>query len=142
VRTVHSECLDWLLVVNQQHLERVPDVFVDHYNRHWPHRALALNPLHPTHPPFASATQSGETGVQLRDGTDCLVRKSPRLVDRRVCVVEAARILVSVTLTTKRDNGSPTRVLGCRPSASRGCQGIAYSTTATHCVALEGAACE
>jgi hypothetical protein len=36
VRTVRSECLDWLLVFNRQHLERALCVFVDHYNRHRP----------------------------------------------------------------------------------------------------------
>ena len=30
VRTVRSECLDWLLIVNHQQLMRVLDVFVDH----------------------------------------------------------------------------------------------------------------
>jgi len=34
VRTVRSECLDWLLILNDQHLARVLDVFVDHYNGH------------------------------------------------------------------------------------------------------------
>jgi hypothetical protein len=42
VRTVRSECLDWLLKMNQQHLEQVLAVFVDHYNGHRPHRALDL----------------------------------------------------------------------------------------------------
>jgi transposase InsO family protein len=32
VRTVRTECLDWLLILNQQHLERVLGVFADHYN--------------------------------------------------------------------------------------------------------------
>jgi len=40
VRTVRSECLDRLLILNDQHLARVLDVFVDHYNGHRPHRAL------------------------------------------------------------------------------------------------------
>ena len=44
VRTVCRECLDWLLVLNQQHLERIVAVFVDHYNPHQPHRALSLVP--------------------------------------------------------------------------------------------------
>jgi transposase InsO family protein len=56
VRTVRSECLDWLLILNQQHLERVLTVFVDHYNGHRPHRALALTPPHPTRPPVAPGT--------------------------------------------------------------------------------------
>jgi transposase InsO family protein len=44
VRTVRAECLDWLLIVNRRHLERVLRVFVDHYNTHRPHRSLHLTP--------------------------------------------------------------------------------------------------
>ncbi len=32
VRTVRAECLDWLLILNRRHLERVLRVYVDHYN--------------------------------------------------------------------------------------------------------------
>ena len=46
VRTVRAECLDWLLILNRRHLERVLRVFVDHYN-HRPHRALNLVPPDP-----------------------------------------------------------------------------------------------
>ena len=31
VRTVRTECLDWLLILNRAHLERVLRVYVDHY---------------------------------------------------------------------------------------------------------------
>jgi putative transposase len=44
VRTVRTECLDWMLIVNAQHLERTLAVFVDHYNGHRPHRCLDLAP--------------------------------------------------------------------------------------------------
>lgn len=47
VRTARAECLDWLLIVNRRHLERVLRVFVDHYNSHRPHRALNLAPPDP-----------------------------------------------------------------------------------------------
>jgi len=47
VRTVRSECLDLLLVLNRRHLERVLHIYVDHYNRHRPHRALELRPPEP-----------------------------------------------------------------------------------------------
>lgn len=67
VRTVRAECLDWLLILNDQHLERVLDVFVEHYNGHRPHRALALTPPRATRPPVAPATEWGETRVQRRD---------------------------------------------------------------------------
>src|SRR6266581_4249721 len=47
VRTVRSECLDWLLILNRRHLERLLRVFVDHYNTHRPHRSLNLAPPEP-----------------------------------------------------------------------------------------------
>jgi putative transposase len=65
VRTVRSECLDWLLILNHQHLERVLAVFVEHYNGHRPHRALALTPPGPAR--SAVATACGEARVQRRD---------------------------------------------------------------------------
>src|SRR2546428_9312617 len=67
VRTARSECFDRLLILNQQHLERVLDVFVDHYNGHRPHRALALTPPRPTRRPAAPVTAWGEARVQRRD---------------------------------------------------------------------------
>ena len=42
VGTVRRECLDWMLIVNPRHLERVLRTFVDHYNGHRPHRGLDL----------------------------------------------------------------------------------------------------
>lgn len=42
VGTVRRECLDWLLIANRRHLERILRTFVDHYNGHRPHRALNL----------------------------------------------------------------------------------------------------
>jgi transposase InsO family protein len=47
VRTVRAECLDWLLIVGRGHLDRVLRVYVEHYNRHRPHRALTLEPPDP-----------------------------------------------------------------------------------------------
>jgi len=44
VRTARAECLDWLLIVNRRHLERVLRIFVDHYNGHRPHRSLNRAP--------------------------------------------------------------------------------------------------
>jgi putative transposase len=45
VRTVRSECLDWILIVNRRQLERVLRTFIDHYNTHRPHRSLHLRPV-------------------------------------------------------------------------------------------------
>jgi transposase InsO family protein len=44
VRTVRSECLDWLLIRNTPHVEHTLKVFADHYNRGRPHRSLGLVP--------------------------------------------------------------------------------------------------
>jgi putative transposase len=41
VRTVRSECLDHLLVVNELHLERILSGYARHYNGHRPHQGLA-----------------------------------------------------------------------------------------------------
>jgi transposase InsO family protein len=41
VRTVRSECLDHLLVVNQAHLERILRSYARHYNGHRPHQGIA-----------------------------------------------------------------------------------------------------
>ncbi len=64
VRTIRSECLDWLLVLDRDHLERILSVFVDHYNAHRPHRSLGLTPSEPTR----SATPASCGGhIQRRD---------------------------------------------------------------------------
>jgi len=44
VRTVRAECLDWLLMLSAGQLERILTVYIDHYNRHRPHRSLDLTP--------------------------------------------------------------------------------------------------
>ena len=52
IRTVRAECLDWLLVIGQGHLDRILRVYVEHYNQHRPHRALRLKPPDPARPRF------------------------------------------------------------------------------------------
>jgi putative transposase len=44
VGTARRECLDRILIVNSRQLQRVLADFVDHYNRHRPHRALLQQP--------------------------------------------------------------------------------------------------
>jgi len=41
---VRAECLDWLLVLGQAHLEQILRIYAEHYNSHRPHRALRLQP--------------------------------------------------------------------------------------------------
>jgi putative transposase len=42
VRTVRTECLDWLLIWNRRHLENVLAAYVEHYNTARPHRGINL----------------------------------------------------------------------------------------------------
>jgi putative transposase len=42
IRTARTECLDWLLIFSRRHLERVLKIYIRHYNRQRPHRALNL----------------------------------------------------------------------------------------------------
>jgi transposase InsO family protein len=74
VRTARAECLDWLLIVNRRHLERVLRVFLDHYNSHRPHRALNLKPPDPaarklriTHPPTDPVERRDRLGGVLHE---------------------------------------------------------------------------
>ena len=53
VRTVRTECLDWLLIRNRRHLEHVLAIYVEHYNSARPHRSLDLQTPLPAHRPPA-----------------------------------------------------------------------------------------
>jgi len=62
VRTVRTECLDWLLILGRRHLESVLRTYVQHYNTERPHRGLALRP------PEAQQLNSPTRGaIQRRD---------------------------------------------------------------------------
>jgi putative transposase len=65
IRTARAECLDWLLIVGRRHLEQVLRVYLDHYNRHRPHRALGLEPPDPATSPTLMSNQP--TRVHRRD---------------------------------------------------------------------------
>jgi len=48
VRTLRSECLDHVLVLNERHLRIVLREYTAYYNTQRPHRSLALDPPLPT----------------------------------------------------------------------------------------------
>jgi putative transposase len=50
VRTVRSECLDHLLIVNARHLERILRTYARHYNGFRPHQGLSQQIPAPTLP--------------------------------------------------------------------------------------------
>jgi len=58
VRTVRTECLDWMLIWNRRHLEQVLAVYVEHYNTARPHRGTSLGvPVADGEPAPASPAQ-------------------------------------------------------------------------------------
>jgi hypothetical protein len=74
VRTVRADCLDWLLIMNRRHLERLLRVFFDHYNAHRPHRALNLKPPDPAarklrtlHPPTPAVEHRDRHGGLIHE---------------------------------------------------------------------------
>ena len=73
VRTVRSECLDWLLILNRRHLEHVLRVYVDHYNRERPHRSLNLKAPMPDGPPPGRRASPGD--IQRRDRLGGLIHE-------------------------------------------------------------------
>jgi transposase InsO family protein len=75
VRTIRSECLDHLLVVNARHLERILRSHAGHYNGHCPHQGLSQGiPAPQRRPPLAPRTPSQSVHIRARH-----VRRRDRL---------------------------------------------------------------
>ena len=75
VRTVRTECLDRLLILNRQHLEGAVATFVHHYNTHRPHRGLDLRAPQPARSVASSLAASIDEGVQRRDRLGGLIHE-------------------------------------------------------------------
>ena len=55
IGSTRRECLDWILILNRRHLERVLTEWVEHYNQARPHRGLDLQtPIARSDPVVAS----------------------------------------------------------------------------------------
>jgi len=77
VRTARSECLDWLLIVSAQHLERALAVFIDHYNGWRPHGSLDLAPPN-GRPAAATRAPTQLLAVTRRDRLGGLIHEYER----------------------------------------------------------------
>ena len=78
VGSARRECLDWLIVGGQRHLQRVLDDYVDHYNNERPHRGLQLHP-----PNGRPQVVSAMGAIRSRSRLGGLLReysRAPRLV--------------------------------------------------------------
>jgi hypothetical protein len=74
VGTIRRECLDWLLIANRRHLHRVLGEFIDHYNRHRPHRALGLAPPEPS-PPARPVSTPSAAAIRRQDRLGGLIHE-------------------------------------------------------------------
>ena len=74
VGTVRRECLDWILIANHRHLQRVLAEFVGHYNHHRPHRALSLAPPEPRQPK-GPLEPPREAGIRRHDRLGGLIHE-------------------------------------------------------------------
>jgi transposase InsO family protein len=74
VGTIRRECLDWLLIANRRHLERVLHVYADHYNSHRPHRSRDLRPPQPSGPRLHAIEGVG-ANLSRRDRLGGLIRE-------------------------------------------------------------------
>jgi putative transposase len=70
VRTVRSECLDWILIWNQNHLQKVLNSYLAHYNGGRPHRGLHLDI--PAPPPPANSRDGDTDDGAAIERTDLL----------------------------------------------------------------------
>jgi len=77
VRTVRSECVDWLLITGARHLERVLAVFIEHYNSHRAHRSLELAPPN-GRPPIEHGADAPPILVTRRDRLGGLIHEYQR----------------------------------------------------------------
>jgi len=79
VRTVRAECLDWTLIWNRHHLQRVLTTYLRHYNTARPHRGINLAVPVPVSAPQSAAERTDLTGhIQPADVLDGLIHEYHR----------------------------------------------------------------
>jgi hypothetical protein len=69
--------VDWLLILNMQHLEHALNVFVDHYNSCRPHRSRGLVPPN-GRPPVKPEAMGQPIDVRRRDRLGGLLHEYER----------------------------------------------------------------
>ena len=72
MQTIRQESLDWILITDHRHLDRVVTEYLEHYNTERPHRGLDLEPPDP--PPRLS-----DGPVERRDRLGGLIHHSERI---------------------------------------------------------------
>jgi transposase InsO family protein len=67
VRNVRTECLDWILIFNQNHLRTTLDTYVAHYNGRRPHRGLSLDVPAPPLPDGRAGDLDADSAIERID---------------------------------------------------------------------------
>ncbi|WP_414637324.1 integrase core domain-containing protein, partial [Actinophytocola sp.] len=62
MRTVRAECLDWVLIRNDRHLDRILTAYLAHYNTARPHRGINLDLPTPPAGPTKLGTPASAAG--------------------------------------------------------------------------------
>jgi hypothetical protein len=75
VRTVRSECLDHLLVVNEAHLERLLRGYACHYNGHRPHQGLSQEIPAPVRSHPLEVVRASDARHRHLRGLSCRIRR-------------------------------------------------------------------
>jgi putative transposase len=100
VGTIRRDCLDWLLITSRRQLEHVLRVYVDHYNRHRPHRALDLTPPIPGSR-LQRVGSNPPNQLHRRDRLGGLIHEYAEQHDRRIYAPHAFRARRSRPLSTR-----------------------------------------
>ncbi|MFL7838770.1 MAG: integrase core domain-containing protein [Candidatus Promineifilaceae bacterium] len=78
VRTVREECLDHLLIMNQSHLKRVLDIYINYYELSRPHQGLDQHtPIPREHIPFSGRVRKREVLGGIINDYYCAPQPSP-----------------------------------------------------------------
>jgi putative transposase len=78
VGTVRRECLDHLLIAGRQQLLCVLQIYVEHYNRHRPHRGLGLSAPQPSECCYQADRSAAARQLRRRDVLGGLIHEYDR----------------------------------------------------------------
>ncbi len=65
--SLRRECLDYMLILSEQHLRRIVKEYITYFNRARPHQGL--NQRIPCHPPLSEQTDGEIVGIPVLGGS-------------------------------------------------------------------------
>jgi hypothetical protein len=124
VRTVRTECLDWMLVLGRRHLERILGIYTAHYNGRRPHRALSSRRRTHGRIGFYVRSSVGGFGGTIYSVATSMSTRLPLEPDRRfVCPSTDSyckpRLLFDPAIACQAPSSNPGRLGRCVASRRR-----------------------